>query len=134
MMERKGWPDDGRSGRCSPSGMGFRLELFVEDMDATIGFYESVLGFELLRAEPENYASVCCGGVLFGIGPVSKLPEEGGYFTRGISSLRRGLGVEIVLKVEDLDTMYRRVVASWISGFRTTAGETLGTQLAFLVT
>ena len=40
-----------------PSGMGLRLELFVENMDASIDFYTKVLGFELLREHPGDYAS-----------------------------------------------------------------------------
>src|SRR5918998_4883839 len=95
-----------------PSGMRLRLELFVKDIDASIGFYTKVLGFEVLREHPSDYASLRCGGVTLGIGPISKLPEEGGYFTREIASLRRGLGAEIVLEVDDVDEWYRRVVAS----------------------
>jgi hypothetical protein len=41
-----------------PSGMRLRLELFVEDMDASIGFYTRVLGFEVLREHPGDYASL----------------------------------------------------------------------------
>ena len=89
-----------------------RLELFVEDMETSIGFYTRVLGFEVVRSEPGNYASLRNGEVVLGIGPISKLPEEGGYFTGEIVSLRRGLGVEIVLEVEDVDGWHRRVVDS----------------------
>ena len=92
-----------------PSGMRLRLELFVKDIDASIGFYTKVLGFEVLREHPSDYASLRCGGVTLGIGPISKLPEEGGYFTREIASLRRGLGAEIVLEIDYVDEWYRRV-------------------------
>jgi hypothetical protein len=40
-----------------PSGMGLRLELYVENMDASIDFYTKVLGFEVLREHPGDYAS-----------------------------------------------------------------------------
>src|SRR3712207_9350160 len=90
-------------GPDSASGMRLRLELFVEDMDASIGFYTRVLGFEVLREHPGDYASLRCGDVTLGIGPISKLPEEGGYFTREIASLRRGLGAEIVLESGGVD-------------------------------
>ncbi|MDQ3910464.1 MAG: VOC family protein [Actinomycetota bacterium] len=89
--------------------MRVRLELFVEDMQASIGFYARVLGFEVEREEPGVYASLRNGSVVLGIGPISKLDDEGGYFTGEIASLRRGLGVEIVLEVEDVDGWYRRV-------------------------
>ncbi len=96
----------------APPRMGLRLELFVEDMETSIGFYTRVLGFEVIRNEPGDYASLRNGGVVLGIGPISKLPGEGGYFTRAIASLRRGLGVEIVLEVDDVEGWHRRVVAS----------------------
>lgn len=76
---------------------GLRLELFVKDMEASIAFYTRVLAFKVERHEPGDYASLRLGSVIFGLGPVSKLPNEGGYFGREISNYRRGLGVEIVL-------------------------------------
>ena len=91
---------------------GLRLELFALDMEASIAFYTRVLGFELARHEPGDYASLRLGGVVLGIGPVAKLPEEGGYFGRDISAYRRGLGVEIVLEVDDVDGCHERVVDS----------------------
>jgi lactoylglutathione lyase len=81
---------------------GLRLELFALDMEASIAFYTRVLGFELTRHEPGDYASLRLGGVALGIGPVAKLPEKGGYFGREIAALRRGLGVEIVIEVDDV--------------------------------
>ena len=91
---------------------GLRLELFVEDMEASIAFYTRVLAFEFARHEPGDYASLRLGGVVLGVGPVAKLPEEGGYFGREIATLRRGLGVEIVLEVDDVDGWRDRVAAS----------------------
>ena len=89
-----------------------RLELFVQDMDVSIDFYTRVLSFEVLREHPGDYASLRCGNLTLGIGPISKLPEEGGYFTREIASLRRGIGVEIVLEVDDVNECYRHVLDS----------------------
>jgi lactoylglutathione lyase len=91
---------------------GLRLELFALDMEASIAFYTGVLAFELARHGPGDYASLRLGGVVLGIGPVAKLPEEGGYFGREIATLRRGLGVEIVLEVDDVDGCHERVAAS----------------------
>src|SRR5215217_5351680 len=91
---------------------GLRLELFALDMEASLAFYTRVLAFKLARHEPGDYASLCLGGVVLGIGPVAKLPEEGGYFGREISALRRGLGVEIVIEVDDVDGCHERVAAS----------------------
>src|SRR5215211_8446168 len=74
------------------SGAGLRLELFALDMEASIAFYTRVLAFELARHEPGDYASLHLGDVVLGVGPVAKLPEEGGYFGRDIATLRRALG------------------------------------------
>ena len=91
---------------------GLRLELFVEDMTASIAFYTQVLAFEVVRHEPDDYAGLRWGNAVLGIGPLTKLPEEGGYFGRGISSRRRSLGVEIVLEVDDVEGWHTRVGAS----------------------
>jgi lactoylglutathione lyase len=91
---------------------GLRLELFALDMEASIAFYTRVLAFELARHEPGDYASLRLGGVVLGVGPVAKLPEEGGYFGREIATLRRGLGVEIVLEVDDVEGCHERVASS----------------------
>lgn len=92
--------------------LGLRLELFVEDMETSIAFYTRVLAFDLTRHEPGDYASLRRGDVVLGIGPVAKLPDEGGYFGRDISAQRRGLGVEIVLEVDDVEEWSDRVAAS----------------------
>src|SRR5215218_1139759 len=94
------------------SEAGLRLELFALDMEASIAFYTSVLAFELARHEPGDYASLRLGGVVLGIGPVAKLPEEGGYFDREIAALRRGLAVEVVLEVDDVERCHEAVAAS----------------------
>ena len=85
--------------------MRLRLELFVADMDRAIGFYRDVLGFALLRREPD-YCSLRHGEVVLGLGPIAKLPAAGGYFTRPRLTQERGLGVEIVLEVDDVRAAY----------------------------
>ncbi|SRR5581483_847969 len=93
----------------SPEQMSLRLELFVQDMEQTIAFYVQILGFEVLRRE-EDYASLRNGTCIFGLGPIAKLPaERGGYFTRSRLSAARGLGVEIVLEVDDVHLTYEHV-------------------------
>jgi lactoylglutathione lyase len=91
---------------------GLRLELFALDMEASIAFYTRVLDFELAHHERGNYTSLRLGGVVLGIGPVAKLPEEGGLFGRDIATLRRGLGVEIVIEVDDVEWWRDRVTSS----------------------
>jgi catechol 2,3-dioxygenase-like lactoylglutathione lyase family enzyme len=91
--------------------MSFRLELFVTDLDASIRFYEDVLGFVLDRRDPE-YASLRLGDAVLGLGPIAKLPADGPPqgFTRERLAADRGAGVDIVLEVDDLDAAFARVV------------------------
>ena len=98
--------------RLVTSGMGLRLELFVEDMGESVSFYRRVLGFEVVREQRGAYASLRSGDIMLGICPIAKLPETGGYFTRCIASQRRGLGVGIVMEVDDLTAAHRRVLDS----------------------
>ena len=93
---RMGGAEMGRDARL-------RLELFALDMEASI---------ELARHEPGDYASLRMGGVVLGVGSVAKLPQEGGYFGRDIATLRRGLGVEIVIEVDDVEGWRERVADS----------------------
>ncbi len=83
--------------------MRLRMELFVEDLDTSIGFY-AALGFAVERRE-HDYASLRWGEAVIGLGPISKLPAtgDGPGFTRERLAGARGAGVEIVLEVEDLD-------------------------------
>ncbi len=102
------------------------MELFVEDMEASIAFYTRVLAFNLERYEPGDYASLRRGSVVFGLGPVDKLPEKGGYFGRDIATRRRGLGVEIVLEVDDVEGWRDRVAASGLAIFEPLRGRPWG--------
>ena len=72
--------------RLATSGLGLRLELFVEDMGESVRFYRRALGFEVVREERGDYASLRSGDITLGIGPIAKLPDTGGYFTRSIAS------------------------------------------------
>ena len=81
--------------------MRLRLELFVEDLAVSAGFYADVLGFEVVR-RAEDYVSLRHGTVVLGLGPVAKLPEsDGPGFTRRRLARDKGAGTEIVLEVDD---------------------------------
>jgi lactoylglutathione lyase len=84
--------------------MRFRIELFVDDLDAAVRFYEGALGFRMTRREAD-YASLERGDAVLGLGAVAKLPAdgEGPGFTRARLAGVRGAGVEIVLEVPDVD-------------------------------
>ena len=93
------------------ASMRVRFELFVQEMGVAVAFYTGAMGFDLLREEP-GYASLRRGEAILGLGPISKLPAGGGCFTRHIAEHRRGLGVEIVLEVDDLDAYHARILVS----------------------
>jgi catechol 2,3-dioxygenase-like lactoylglutathione lyase family enzyme len=103
---------------CSIAGVRLRLELFVDDLAVAEDFYTGVLGFEVVGRQP-GYVSVRRGSVLFGLGPVAKLPADddrpwpgpsapawaagrGPGFSRRRLAEDRGAGVEIVLELDDL--------------------------------
>ena len=94
--------------------MTLRLELFVDDLDVAIAFYSRVLGFQPIRKEAD-YASLRNGAVILGLGPTAKLPATGGYFTQVRLQGQRGVGVEIVLEVDDVHAAYQQVLAAGAS-------------------
>jgi lactoylglutathione lyase len=100
--------DDQKSSK--PQGMTLRLELFVSDMEKSIDFYTSVLGFERLMGEP-GYVPVRSGSVLIGLGPAAGLPKQH-HFNPEVQRARRGLGTEIVLEVDDVQEFFQKVKAS----------------------
>jgi catechol 2,3-dioxygenase-like lactoylglutathione lyase family enzyme len=91
-------------------GMTLRLELFVSDMPKSIDFYTTVLGFERLKGEP-TYVSVRSGSVVIGLGPAAKLPKQH-HFNPEVQKARRGLGAEIVLEVDNVESYFEKVEAS----------------------
>ena len=73
--------------------MRLRMELFVDDLDTSIGFY-AALGFAVERRE-HDYASLRWGDAVIGLGPVAKLPETGPGpgFTQERLAGARGAGI-----------------------------------------
>ncbi len=86
--------------------MRLRIELFVEDIDASVRFYGDVLGFQMDRGT-QDYVSLRRGVVVLGLGPVAKLPEQTGGqgFTRPRLNGDKGAGIEIVLELDGLDEL-----------------------------
>jgi lactoylglutathione lyase len=80
------------------------MELFVDDLDASVAFYGDALGFRVERRD-EGYVSMRRGTVVLGLGPVAKLPERGAGpgFTRQRLAAGKGAGVEIVLELDDVE-------------------------------
>ena len=87
-----------------------RLELFVEDIDASLAFYTEVLGFEEIETGTTGtYRPLRRGGARISVQHVSTLPPD---HPRVVYD-HPGLGVEIVLEVEDVEALYRHVKDRW---------------------
>jgi len=83
------------------------VELFVEDVRRSIGFYTEILGFQVLRMDPPPEAT-----------PFAVLVLEEAAVMLCHESLAggpppgpRGLGLDIRIMVSDVDTIYARAKA-----------------------
>ncbi|MFD2444823.1 VOC family protein [Bacillus sp. CGMCC 1.16607] len=90
--------------------MKVRFELFVDELENSLYFYEHVLGFKKGYMNRE-YAEVFNGSVEIGICLMEKLSEDHPLKTKS-SDERKGLGVEIVLVVDELASLYQKVIDS----------------------
>ena len=84
-----------------------RCEIFPADLDATVDFYVSVLGFELVRderAEPSPYVALTRGQVRSGAAARPEIPRR--------EDRRPPVGVELVLEVDDVDGERGRIAAT----------------------
>jgi len=89
--------------------MAVRLELFVEDTKRSKEFYTIVLGFQEVRCNPEHdYHAFKRDEVQIGIGSTKRLSENH-YFRPEVSQDRKGLGIEIVLEVDDIKKLHEEV-------------------------
>lgn len=90
--------------------VGLRFELFVDDVEASVRFYTATLG--LMPPEiwsPDGYVPLRAGAVTIGVQNHTKLPLEH-HFSRARLAGPRGVGLEIVIEVDDVDRAY--VIAS----------------------
>jgi lactoylglutathione lyase len=86
-----------------------RLELFIDDMPASLDFYCRVLGFEKAAQRPGGHTPLEKGAVRLALNLRVELPDHHPIQRRPHE--RIGGGVEIVLEVDDIDAMHRHVVA-----------------------
>lgn len=86
-----------------------RLELFVDDITASLDFYCRVLGFEQVTPCSLGYTPLKKGLVRVALNLRAELPED--HPIQRTAAERLGGGVEIVLEVDDIDAVYRHVVA-----------------------
>lgn len=94
--------------RAKPNvGMALRFELFVRDVSASAKFYEDVLHFAVARKSPD-YAVAESGAVQIGLQGDAGVSKTH-YFYPELAAGRRGVGVEIVLEVDDVGATFEDV-------------------------
>lgn len=86
--------------------VGLRFELFVDDVEQSVDFYKATLGFAAPpQWSPEDYVSMHAGVVAIGIQRHANLPNDH-HFTPARLSGPRGVGLEIVIEVDDIDAAH----------------------------
>ena len=101
-----------------------RIELFVDDVERSADFYARVLGFTR-ESTGSGYVPMRRGRAVIGIGLARNLPAEHPIKPR--EGERAGIGVEIVIEVDDVDAAYRRVVDAGWPVHTTGTGAAVGT-------
>ena len=87
------------------------MELMVKDMKASVRFYNQVLGFE--ASGTEAFMELSRGQVTINLCPSHTLPDHHYFVRKGLRTVSQpGLGVEIVLAVDDVEALYKHCVLS----------------------
>jgi len=83
--------------------VGLRFELFVEDVERSVAFYSAALGVRPAAGyDPQGYVQVRACAVRIGLQRHTALPAAH-HFRPADFAGPRGVGVEIVVEVDDLD-------------------------------
>ncbi|WP_158591616.1 VOC family protein [Deinococcus cavernae] len=85
-----------------------RVELFVNDVEVSLSFYRDILGFEVV-GENATYRALRLGNSRLALQDIRTLEPDHPL----AQPWKRGLGVEIVLEVEEVTTLHQRVQACW---------------------
>lgn len=86
--------------------MRLRLELFVKSVSDSMDFYTRGLGFETVSYQPDDYSVFRKGSVQLSLQSRSFLPDNHPLKPHHHPL---GLGIEIVLEVDDVDAIYAQV-------------------------
>ncbi|MFA9428615.1 VOC family protein [Egicoccus sp. AB-alg2] len=97
-----------------------QVELFVDDVERSVGFYCRVLDFERVAKDgaSRDYVAVRRGDAVIGIGRAGMLPDD--HPAARVEGQAPGRGVELVLEVDDVEAACEHAQA---------AGATLATGL-----
>lgn len=88
--------------------VGLRFELFVEDVERSLAFYAAALGLQPAAGyDPQGYVPVSAGRVRIGLQRRTALPAEH-HFRPSHFAGPRGVGIEIVIEVDDVDAAFAR--------------------------
>lgn len=90
--------------------MNLRLELFVERLEASVAFYKDILEFHAPKEITNTYISVRKGNITLGLGEMKSLPVSHPLRVSN-DSQKKGIGVEIVIEVDEVNELYNKVVA-----------------------
>ncbi|MBX4974781.1 VOC family protein [Rhizobium lentis] len=90
--------------------MHLTLELFVQTPERSIDFYQRVLGFDVQGSVSPEYTMLRNGDAVIAINSRSVLSRD--HPLRTEIGDRVGLGVEIVLKVANVENAYRKAKES----------------------
>ncbi len=83
--------------------VGVRFELFVDDIERSLAFYGAALGLQPSPGcDPQGYVPVSAGRVRIGLQRRSALSAQH-HFRPAHFAGPRGVGVEIVVEVDDVD-------------------------------
>ena len=85
-----------------------RLELYVDDIERSVAFYTNALGFNAGPSEYPTYRPIERRGMRLALQTISQLAPDH-PLVRGAPGVPRGLGVEIVLEVDDLEELHGRL-------------------------
>ena len=89
--------------------MTLRLELFVDDLSASRDFYTHILNFTADEAHADGYTPLRQGAVVLSLNLRSHLSDDHPIQAKPGEGV--GRGIEIVLEVDDIDTLYAHVQA-----------------------
>jgi len=90
--------------------MRLRLELFVADVSASIDFYREVLNFQVIGEVSTDYTVLSNGEAVISVNNREALGPD--HPLRAVNGERLGLGVEIVLSVEDVEDVFEAAKTS----------------------
>ena len=86
-----------------------QVELFVDDLAASIDFYTRIAGFVIDDKQPDGYTALSNGPVRISLNKHTSLPSDHPIYVA--NGERPGRGVEFVLKVAHLNFLYAHVKA-----------------------